>query len=225
METAARFLEIDRQAGLGKLGGGVVHALNNVLAAFLGQLDLLMFNPDAAPFREDFERMLTACDQGTELTRSLMMVTHSMQDGEASSADSLVTALLRILTRVFRRQEVHVENRIESTSYLEDTGDFAQAAFHMVLLGFLVESRVKGDNRKLTCTLNQKDNCIQLVIEVGSGSFEMSAAESLKMELPPESSDDDYHFWIIEKVCRADDSWSVSDDKSCLELRWNISQS
>ena len=220
METVARFLEIDRHAGLGRLGGGVVHALNNVFAAFLGQLDLLMFNPDTAPFRGELEKMLTSCEEGTELTRSLMMVTNSLQNDEAVSAGDLVAALLRILKRVFRRQEIQVVSKIESTGYLHDVSHFAQAAFHVVLLGFIVESRIQQNDRKLTCTVRQQDSGVQLVVKVGLGSFEKPAVESLEMDYPPESSEDDYHFWIIDKLCHSGGNWSSADDKSELALLW-----
>ncbi len=220
METAARFLEIDRLAGLGRLGGGVVHALNNVLAAFLGQLDLLMCNPAAESFRGELEKILTACEEGSELTRSLMLITHSLQDTESMSAGDLVNELLKIMSRLYRRQGLDIVKNIEYTEYIHDATSFTQAAFHSVLLGFIAESRSQQNNRSLTCTLEKQEGGFRLIMKTTDSRFERPAPDSLTTRIPPESYEDDYHFWIIDRICQENGSWEISDDKSELVLNW-----
>jgi C4-dicarboxylate-specific signal transduction histidine kinase len=68
-----QLLHSQKMESVGRLAGGVAHDFNNILTAILGYADLLRMNiKDDDPQRIYLEKILTASNQGANLTQSLL---------------------------------------------------------------------------------------------------------------------------------------------------------
>lgn len=61
-----------KMEAVGQLTGGIAHDFNNLLTVVLGNADLLMRKPEAAPIKRQLEAIRLAADRGQTLTRQLL---------------------------------------------------------------------------------------------------------------------------------------------------------
>lgn len=215
------FLDIDRQADLGRLARGVVHALNNILAVLIGQLDIMVFNPAAEPVRPNIEKLIESCEEGTEITRSLMQVTNALLENDGDDTAEIVKSLLKVLERMFRKDSVLVERSISmNIGRLSDLGSFTQSAFHAMYLGFASSGESSGSIVKIGCLLDSTDTDILLTVVLHGGEFTAVSNEDLDLDHPPSPNELNYHYWMLDKLCKNNGYWEFERGRSILKVQW-----
>ncbi len=221
LETINRFIEIDRNAGLGRLSRGIVHTLNNVMTAVLGQVDLLSLNPHSTPLQDDLKKILKSCEEGTGLMRNLTLVIHSLQGDESMDAGELTSAMLDVFERIFHRFEIPIDRHIPAqVGELNNTPGFAQAVFHTLQVGFYTERSGAAPNKRLACSIRCLPDGIKLDITTFSGRISVPDLEVIELSYPPAFDSVAYHLWIVDRVCRNFSRWEISDNLKSLSLSW-----
>lgn len=139
--TAARDLQdqlvhAQKMESLGQLAGGVAHDINNMLAAVIGNVSLLLEQiDDEHPWRPELRDVLDASHRGHELTRNLLGFAHkgkyAPQRVSASSILALTYGLLK------GTLSANVEVRRESPSGLlyvhADAGQMSHVILNLCL--------------------------------------------------------------------------------------------
>ncbi|MFH0766053.1 MAG: hypothetical protein V2A61_06510 [Calditrichota bacterium] len=219
-ETVERFLQLDRHSGLGRLAGGVVHALNNSLAVAFGQVDLMMINPATQEFKEEFETILGSFEEGSRLTGSLMLVTNSMQDG-SEDVGQVFMSLIGILSRIHKRDQIKVTSDLDpDLRPAKNIDRLCHVMFHAISLGLKLARTAPAGERILACRLMTQENKVRLEVSVGNRTFPPPASDILASICPPNADNVQYHIWIIDKICAGGGSWKISKDEKLLCIDW-----
>lgn len=213
-----RLLILDRQAILGRLSAGLVHAMNNVLSGVLGQVDLLLLTRAEPQIQKDLEQIASTCEAGVVLTKSLTRVITAMRDATPADLRAIVEALIVLLSRIHRRAGVKAEFAASGMLGTALRGDeFTQAAFHVGLLAF--ESLAQS---------NETSKELIVSASVADGRLSLEFAGSSPLFAEPPAADDavstegiGWRYRIIdETTLRAGGGWSRSPDGRRLSLAW-----
>lgn len=74
VQLERQFIEVQKMEAFGQLAGGVAHDYNNILAAIMMQLDMLLSEPDLKPdMREGLASLKDCSNRAANLTRQLLM--------------------------------------------------------------------------------------------------------------------------------------------------------
>ena len=221
-----QLLLLDRQAILGRLSAGLVHAMNNVLSGVLGQVDLLLLVRVEPQVETDLNQIATTCEQGVLLTRSLSRVITALGQDSSTDAQPIVEAMHVLLGRIFRRGGVEAETDISRTLPSAQNGsEFVQAVFHLLLMSYDSLSVSGVTSRKISIRLSLKDEQILLELESLTPLLPEFQAS------PPQPGQDilvgrEWQRWVLDTVCRrAGGNWYSSDDGKVLSLLWPASSS
>jgi hypothetical protein len=212
-------LQQDRLAGLGQLVGSLVHSVNNQMGAIMGYTDLLMLNPASKIFQNELQQIMTSCNNGLELARSLAVVRNSLtrQPGVVDAA-KVVTSLLYVFGQIYHSKAIEVQREApESLSLYGRVAEFTQAALHCINLSYRILAESSLSPRKLKCVLTGGDAGVKLRMEISCRFFESAP---LLGQDPPSPDEAGFDLWVVAQLCSDVAVWRFSDSGSILELDW-----
>ncbi len=217
-------LELDRQAILGRLSAGLVHAMNNVLGGVLGQVDLLLLSRKEPQLKDDLEQIAQTCEQGVILTKSLTRVISTLRSGAPADSRGVLEALLVLLSRIHKR--AGVEHELENVGRVNFVGDgrcFTQASFHLMLAAFEALSADGIPSRRMKSRLIEGDGKVILELIASSELISCGPLDEKEMQSVPSVSESRYHAWVLGHLCAAGGgSWEVEDERQSVRLVWPV---
>jgi signal transduction histidine kinase len=222
-----QLLALDRQAVVGGLSAGIVHAINNVLSGILGQTDLLLLNRLDPQMKGDLEQISSTCDEGVHLLRNLGLLISSMKDSNPTDPEPIVEAIAALLARIFNRSGIKQEMVIEGTLAPVRNGDeYSQTLFHLGLLAYQTLSQSNISARKVSFRLSGKRDSLRLELSGDSRlllSTNASPIRSPESLIEHTSEDLQWHKWVLSQITeRVGGSWGVSSDGCSLYLDWPV---
>lgn len=130
-------MQAQRLEMLGQLAGGIVHDLNNVLAAIQGNAHLAECPPDS-PNREFFDNIETCCQRGQAMLRQLL---HFARGEESEPATRDLVPVVREVTDLIRKSFGHrYQLRLDSADHAPAVrADPVQV--HRILMNLCVNAR------------------------------------------------------------------------------------
>jgi PAS domain S-box-containing protein len=130
----AQLLQAQKMEAVGLLAGGVAHDFNNVLTAVVGYGTLLLAHTERDPVAHTYvERVLSAAERATNLTRSLLAFSRKqIINPRPVRLGEMVTNLEKILTKVIGEDiELRVFVSPHEASVMADTGQIDQALMNL----------------------------------------------------------------------------------------------
>jgi len=212
-------LQQDRLAGLGQLVGSLVHSVNNQMGAIMGYTDLLMLNPASKMFQNELQQIMTSCNNGLELARSLALVRNSLtrQPGVVDAAKA-VASLLYVFGQIYHSKAIEVKREApESLNLYGRAAEFTQAALHCINLSYRILAESNLSSRKLKCALTGDETGVKLRMEIGCRYFESTP---LLGRDPPSPDEAGFDLWVVAQLCSEVAVWRFTDSGSILELDW-----
>jgi len=109
IRTEERLRQSIKMEAIGKLTGGIAHDFNNVLAVVLASTELAMHSISDDKTRAELERVIKACDRGSELTHRLLAFARKQPLApEVLELSTLLRPLLEMLPKLLG-EDVAVE--------------------------------------------------------------------------------------------------------------------
>ena len=219
-----QLLALDREAILGRLSAGLVHAINNVLSGIIGQVDLMLLTGPAGQSPVEIEAIATTCDEGVKLTKALAKVIMAMKESGPVDPTQIVESCHILLARIFRRAGVERESSAASMLPAATNGDlFAQAAFHIVTMCYESLAVDGAPSRKLSSRLRLDGEMLRLDLE--STSTLVFPQNSVAVDAHGNAiSGEDWHRLALDTVTsRCGGEWSYSEDGRKASLKWKAS--
>ena len=95
--------QAQRMQAIGQLAGGVAHDFNNLLTVILGQVDLLIANPEDVASGIRLGEIRNAADRAASLTRQLLAFSRrQVLQSRTVNLNEVIGPLMRILRRLIR---------------------------------------------------------------------------------------------------------------------------
>jgi len=219
-------LALDRQAILGRLSAGLVHALNNVLGGVIGQADLILISGKQVQFQKDIDQIIAACNQGVKLTKSLTHVITTMQESHPADPKQIIEALHTLLSRIFRRAGVQHNSASSAMLAAAKNGDeFTQACFHLLLKGYEAVAAEGAPSRVINSRLDSDGSSLRFEIYSQTPLIE-SAASNDSLPQVDWLKGGQWHYWVISAITRrVRGSWEVLEEGCKATLIWPASSS
>jgi len=221
-----QLLFLDRQAILGSLSAGLVHAVNNILSSVLGQVDLLLLDRKEPQLKIDLEHIATTCEKGVLLTKSLTQVISAMKETRPTDSRLMVEALLVLLGRIYRRAGVEKESNVSGSIPFALHGDeYVQAMFHLILMSHDALAAQGVASRKLISRLSSSNNLIYFDLESLTPLAHISPSD-LPEPVVGVMTDADWQRWVLTTITRrCGGEWKVELDGRKLSLIWPAASS
>jgi len=219
-----QLLQLDRQAILGRLSGGLVHAINNLLGGVLGQVDILLLVRKEPQIQTDLEQIASVCDEGVVLTRSLNRLINTLNDPGPTNPQPVFEALQVLLGRIYRRAGIERITKISGiSSQVPNGAEFTQAAAHLMSMAFAAFALTKSATPSLTLSLQGEGNVLRLILE--STSTPLAKYDGI-IRHPGDTmlEGGSWSWWVLNTVTRRTGAnWSVDRDGHQLLLDWPFS--
>ncbi|MDP6692074.1 MAG: PAS domain S-box protein [Alphaproteobacteria bacterium] len=192
-ESEERLRHAQKIETVGQLTGGIAHDFNNILAAIIGNLDLVEIDKIEAEFdRENISTALRVALRGAELTHRLLAFSRQQAlDTKKVQINDIVPQFVQLAERTIG-SDIAVETKLAADLWpaLVDAGQFENA-----LLNLAVNARdaMPDGGRLMIETANQvlDDDDTALYEDLAPGDYVMIAVSDSGMGMPPD---------VLEKV-------------------------
>jgi signal transduction histidine kinase len=149
---------------LGELIGTTTHEFNNVLMTIINYAKLGLRNTDTATRTNALQKILDAGERAAKITRSILAVSRN-RNGEFEPTDlgSLVSDVLILMEREFRKYRVKVDFSVSSTALVRGIPSQLQ----QVILNMLVNARqamLDGGEVQIRIQQDTHADCVSLSI-------------------------------------------------------------
>ncbi len=156
--TCDEFLEFSKNALLGNLCEGYVHAVNNALSSISSQLDVLTILKSENELKQQINQLINECDSYTRLLKHFYNVIITIQvPRQILNATAYIESLFVSLTRIYRRQNLKwIFKTPNQLIFVKYSVEFAQVILRLCLgvldiykpkTNIIIESHIdrKGD--------------------------------------------------------------------------------
>ncbi|HTU02717.1 MAG TPA: GAF domain-containing protein, partial [Candidatus Sulfotelmatobacter sp.] len=182
-QAQTELIRTEKLRALGQMGAGIAHDLNNMLAAILGQLDLLRLQVRDPQILEGLRTLETAATDGAKVVRRLQ--DFGRQRGQVPLAPVELETVVREaleMTRPRWRDEVQrqghairVEARLEGLPpALSYAPELREALINLILNA--VDAMPKGGSLRFAGRAAQQDGTAWVVLEVEDTGIGMTEA-------------------------------------------------
>jgi signal transduction histidine kinase len=129
-----QLLHAQKMESVGRLAGGVAHDFNNILTAIIGYADLLQMDiKEDDPQRTYLEQILTASNQGANLTQSLLAFSRKqIIHPQPINLNGIVTRMEELLLRVIG-EDIKLKTVLtdEDATIMVDSGQIEQVLMNL----------------------------------------------------------------------------------------------
>ncbi len=131
-----QLMQSQKLEAVGQLTGGVAHDFNNILAAIIGNLDMISDSAlDAGPARESVEIALTAALRGAELTHHLLAFSRKQTlDAKITHINEILPRFSRLASRTIG-EDITIEMNLAADLWpvMVDTGQLENALLNLAI--------------------------------------------------------------------------------------------
>jgi len=132
----ARLVQSQKMEAIGQLTGGVAHDFNNMLAAIIGNLELIQYGGMEATFNEEgINIALQAAHRGAELTRRLLAFSRQQElEGKVIDINQMLPQFGQLAQRTIG-EDVAVEMKLAANLWptMVDAGQLENALLNLVI--------------------------------------------------------------------------------------------
>ena len=185
-----QLIEAQKMEAVGQLAGGVAHDFNNILAASVLNLGIMLVDPDLTPeLREGLVELKQGVDRATGLTRQLLTFSRRQtMESRLVELNSLLDNSLKMLRRLLGEQ-IELSTRLPSTEvWVEaDPGMIEQ-----VIMNLCINARdamPRGGKLAVTLKTVEVDPAVHLHPDARSGRFVCLSVSDTGCGMGPELID------------------------------------
>lgn len=213
-------LALDREAALGRLSRGLVHAFNNILGGVMGQADLLLLSTKGNT-NNDIENIIAQCEYGNKLTTAMAKLIVSLRDQHPADAKMTLESYRIILDRLHRRAGVQSEVKSTTSPIAANGREFAQAIFHLLYTAYDSATTGADSIPRVTGKIGVEGSRVSVTIQSSSPLPRLRPIHDSELQNVPSFDSAVYSPWIVTHLCRErGGDWQLSEDGVSVTLLW-----